>query len=96
MHKNSTWPVSFNLKYIASSYRKAVIDSSRIEKYPFIHDGFETFNTVSDSFLIFDCEKYEIYKDLTKNHLNTNKKLYTYLDEPIIDLEGALIPLLSD
>lgn len=89
-------PVSFNLKYISSDYRNAVAKASRIDKYSFIHDGFETFNTVNDSFLIFDCGKYEIYKNLTKNHLNTNKKLSTYLDEPIIDSEGNLKPLLSD
>ncbi len=42
-----------------SCIAKAIQDSKRIEKYPFVAYGFETFGTNTESLAILDCENFE-------------------------------------
>ena len=36
-----------------------LVKSKRIEKYAFVKKGYETFNTVSDAFVVLECNRYE-------------------------------------
>lgn len=53
-----------------SSYIDTLEDSKRIEKYDFISLGFETFNTISNTFCVIKCNNYE--KCVQKEEQNKN------------------------
>lgn len=75
----------------------AISNSSRIEKFRFITEGFETFNVINTNFKVKECSNYE-YKDpfKTRRKLSTAKKdidlvlLAQFLNPDIDDLDDLI------
>ena len=84
--RTSDLTVSYQEKN-GKKFAQAVLDSWRIEKYPFVSEGFEAFNMsgTSDAFIVMECTNYREREKKTIPHRNSPRKL-------ILDLANFVWP----
>lgn len=64
-----------------NSYRNAIVLSKRIEKYPFIQYGYETFGVSHEILCVSDCKNYEKYIESSRAEITKVMNWKHYIAE---------------